>query len=574
MTFGAFGTGDTVRDLMARILVDRQRDGILGTAPVNPADVFAVTGALLEKSGAYHHVQPDNDLDADPARRIVHVDEVFRQEARRLGRLWAALTETSEAVPEEIQTLWSDLHARHGASPLFAILTPGAVCPDWWAVALKLFMSADEAMADEVGWLPSSELQTPWGAAVRAVSTQELVDARGYLHTIAFEANPDIVNVLPKSRTPSVGCTLRSLSQNLALLPSRGVARAYWVAPASKPPPDPKALNLLIVPYPYRVSAKSFATCSPEVRMEGREWGWFDLKQSWLSDLRPDDISNWVRGLIAAAHQDCETIHGIVFPELAMTRAVFDRLAKELDRIPGFELLIAGVSDDGEGRNGNFVATRLMNKASNDPVGVTRVREKHHRWRLESAQVGGYALSSALPPPAYWWERLDILSRSLDIFVFRKDSALTTLICEDLARVDPCQELVRSIGPNLVVALLMDSAQIKDRWPARYATVLAEDPGCSVLTLTSRALLDRANAEGQWGRSDAIALWRDDSGRLRSIEAGREADAVLLTLAGERRQERSMDGRLSTGMSVSWRYHGQQPIKAEAAEDLRARIRG
>ena len=46
-----------------------------------------------------------------------------------------------------------------------------------------------------------------------------------------------------------------------------------------------------------------------------------------------------------------------------------------------------------------------------------------------------------------------------------------------------------------------------------------------------RALLDRSNAEGGWSASNAIALWRDDSGRLRSIDAPRNSDAVLLTLA-------------------------------------------
>jgi hypothetical protein len=131
---------------------------------------------------------------------------------------------------------------------------------------------------------------------------------------------------------------------------------------------------------------------------------------------------------------------------------------------------------------------------------------------------------------------------------------------------------VLSIGPNLVVALLMDSAQIKERWPARYATVLAEDPGSSVLTVTSRALIDRVNAEGEWGSSNAIALWRDDSGHLRSIQAPPTADAVLLTLAGDRRKEKTLDGRESPRSVVSWRYHGQQPVVARAEDGLRAKM--
>jgi hypothetical protein len=170
-----------------------------------------------------------------------------------------------------------------------------------------------------------------------------------------------------------------------------------------------------------------------------------------------------------------------------------------------------------------------------------------------------------------WWEKLDILSRSIDVFVFRKDSCLTTLICEDLARIDPCQELVRSIGPNLLIALLMDSAQIKERWPARYATVLSEDPGTSVLTVTSRSLVDRFNSEGSERRSDAIGLWRDDTGMLRAISLPEDHDAVVLSLAGHKRNAKTLDGRLADN-SRSWRYHGQQPVKAQITAQLRKKI--
>jgi hypothetical protein len=340
-------------------------------------------------------------------------------------------------------------------------------------------------------------------------------------------------------------------------------------------PDDPVSMNLLIVPYPYKVHALSFERASPAERVKERGWGWFDLKQSWLDSVSAEDMADWVYHLIRSAQRDCETVHGVIFPELAMKREHFDEIVRQLEAKTEVELMISGVSDDGNGRSGNFVATRLMKSNAQRLTpgqGVTRLREKHHRWRMDNGQITGYALSSALPATAAWWERLDILSRSLDVFVFRRDSALTTLICEDLARVDPCQELVRSIGPNLVVALLMDSAQIKERWPARYATVLAEDPGSSVLTVTSRALIDRVNAEGEWGSSNAIALWRDDSGHLRSIQAPPTADAVLLTLAGDRRKEKTLDGRESPRSVVSWRYHGQQPVVSRAEDGLRAKM--
>jgi hypothetical protein len=77
-----------------------------------------------------------------------------------------------------------------------------------------------------------------------------------------------------------------------------------------------------------------------------------------------------------------------------------------------------------------------------------------------------------------------MFNRSLDVYVLRGTSTLTTLICEDLAWNDSCQELVHAIGPNLVFTLLMNGPQLKTRWPARYAKILADDPGSSVLSIT------------------------------------------------------------------------------------------
>jgi len=69
-------------------------------------------------------------------------------------------------------------------------------------------------------------------------------------------------------------------------------------------------------------------------------------------------------------------------------------------------------------------------------------------------------------------------------YVFRYGMSMATLICEDLARIDPVQTVIRAIGPNLVIALLMDGPQWQRRWSGRYATVLADDPGSAVLSVT------------------------------------------------------------------------------------------
>ena len=64
--------------------------------------------------------------------------------------------------------------------------------------------------------------------------------------------------------------------------------------------------------------------------------------------------------------------------------------------------------------------------------------------------------------------------------LIRETATLSVLICEDLARYDPVLTVMNAIGPNLVIALLMDGPQLERRWCGRYATALADDPGSSV----------------------------------------------------------------------------------------------
>jgi hypothetical protein len=396
------------------------------------------------------------------------------------GKEWREKPFLPFEAPKRVQALWQKLwdagttKNSKGNAEIFCSLSATDHYPKWWETALELMLIADEAVHDEVGWVPIAKLREAW-LPVASLAVREQTDRRGLLSTIAFETNQDMANVLPKARTPAVGCTLRSLSHHLSLLPPRGVARAYWVSPVEHDLPSSDALNLLLVPFPYSLPAKSFKAKTPIDLVREREWGWFELNSTWLDDLHKDDLVDWLKQLVRQAERDCSEIHGIVLPELALNWDHYERIVAEFKRVPHFEILISGLCKDDTGREGNFVATTQFGRQSNETT--TRIREKHHRWKLDGPQISRYALSSALQPTARWWEKLDIISRSLDVFVFRKDSCLTTLICEDLARVDPSQELVRSIGPNLVVALLMDAAQVKGRWPARYATVLADDPG-------------------------------------------------------------------------------------------------
>ena len=159
---------------------------------------------------------------------------------------------------------------------------------------------------------------------------------------------------------------------------------------------------------------------------------------------------------------------------------------------------------------------------------------KHHRWRLEERQILQYDLGERLDPMMQWWEHIQIGPRELHFVTLADWLVLSFLICEDLARLDPVNQLLHSVGPSLIIALLMDGPQLSSRWGARYATVLADDPGSSVLTLTSIGMCER-----QPGSRPAtfrvVALWKDGfCGRGRFAGAGK--DGIVLCLRREYRQ--------------------------------------
>lgn len=279
----------------------------------------------------------------------------------------------------------------------------------------------------------------------------------------------------------------------------------------------------------------------------------------------------FVDQVIAQAAQDVGQIHALVLPECALSHTVFFALCEHLKGVEGFELLVAGLFDGPVPvgptiRRGNFTAMARFSRSEGKTGYDFSIREKHHRWRLDRSQIETYALGSALDINRGWWEHIDIVSRSLDVFVIRGGATVTTLICEDLARNDTCQELVRGIGPNFVVALLMDGPQRPDRWPARYATVLAEDPGSSVLTVTSFGLIRRTNQAGFYPPADQIGLFRDDTGNTTEIRLPSGAQAVRLTLQPTKLYERTLDGRKDKGDTQSWRLSGVQPVRIDGAD--------
>jgi hypothetical protein len=545
--------------------------------PSLATDLFAIAATLLLRSGAYHHVAP-HMLGDDAARTIAFsCDE---QEALvGAGAAWRGdgLRELPEPPPlllHHWDRLWSSRR-----ETLFHALPRATPVPDWWLSALALLVIADEA-AQDIGFRPQ---QDPSAQALTVeAKVYDKLQRREHVHTFS-SADSDIASVLPKSRTPSVGCTLRSLSHHLALLPPRGLARAYWVPPPGGGEAQAERsargspFNILLVPMPYKLRAKSFEGCKGDPETN---WGWFHVEPEWAprtdlgksleGDLGLDQFWQFLLAMIADAERDVGQVHAVMFPETAMGWQTYEALAVRLRDHSSVELLVSGLFDmatkespDGlRLRRGNFAAMAQFSSGSDRrgryPVSV---REKHHRWKLDRAQIEGYALGSSLDPQFHWWEEITIESRSIDIFTIRGSATLTTLICEDLARHDPCQELIRGIGPNLVFALLMDGAQLPSRWSGRYATVLADDPGSSVLTFTSLGLIERTNDAGILPKSRQVGLWRDDRGRVTELSVPSDAHGLCVTLQPTPFVEYTLDGRKDDGGTQSWRLAAIRPVR-------------
>jgi hypothetical protein len=124
-------------------------------------------------------------------------------------------------------------------------------------------------------------------------------------------------------------------------------------------------------------------------------------------------------------------------------------------------------------------------------------------------------------------------------------------------------ELVRAVGPNLVIALLMDGPQLASRWSARYATVLADDPGCSVLTLTSVGMAVLSSPMNTVSGSRSVALWKDArSGGPVEIRLPEGAGALVLNLTMKDIEEWTADGRSDQGCTTYTLLSGTHPVFA------------
>lgn len=508
-----------------------------------PPDVFAVAGAALADSGAYRlTVSPPQERrwppPVDPRRY-----PSWAEQTRAWGSRWADATEPdkSGAPPPSIEHRAQALDAA-GSLPL------ASVCegPQWEvATALvTLFAAADEACA---------------GIASGQEALQRPFHLRAQLNLVRTGScatlDPERIRVVPKLRVPESGITVRSLSRYVAFHRSEVETRWYTAAPPQAADAEKSAVTLLVVPWPAQAFPTDFrpVTGSPSlpVAVDPDRFGFFEFEPQQQFDV------DAVERLVQRTRRTVGAVDIVVLPESVLRREQAESLHGRLLEM-GVEYLVAGVRE--EVSAGRFGANYAYVGGGWPRPSWSVEQHKHHRWFLDRWQIRQYHLGSALAATRTWWEAIDVRARSLTFVEIQHSIVVCPLICEDLARPDPVGDVIRAVGPSLVIALLLDGPQLAARWPARYATVLADDPGSAVLTVSSLGLVVRCRPPGK-PRSRTVALWKDRRGVPIEIDLEDGSEAIALTASVESSRAVTADGRSEARSTVDLVLTGIEQIR-------------
>lgn len=524
-----------------------------------PPDLFALTDVILDHTQAYRFVfSPPGDAIWPPDR--------FRNWAEAVeddGLDWSGWVESQTgAIPDLLAQEWSTF-LKHVDMPLEHL----AEGRNWRMcdALLTLHAVADEACAGLGIPLGGSDAT---GCVYRARG-RELLARTGSLARI----HPDLVRVLPKVRTSPNGTALGSFAR-YACVHRPGAAVRWSKIPARHRGTDPQAeyANVLL-PWPLRVRESDFHPVEGSVRRLTTEpFGYFEFAPAEGLDL------DLVDRTVLAARDEAGGVDVVVLPESAVDESDIDDLEAVLDH-HGVTMLMTGVREPAPqpGRlPGNWMhigVNPLLEKRAaatgSPPEQWFHVRQnKHHRWSLDESQIFQYHLGGALHPHILWWEAMDVSRRAVQFVELGEELTLVCLVCEDLAQHDDVAEVVRSVGPTLVFTPLLDGPQLTSRWAARYASVLADDPGSAVATLSAYGMVQRCRPQGQ-PASPVVGLWKDAVRGIREVPLEAGAHGILLTICGDRALRRTADSREPIANSIHYFDVAVHQIRAGTAPSAR-----
>ncbi len=528
-----------------------------GNCPSWAPDLFAITASVLRRTGLYTRLF---DIVAQgPVGGLLPLH--WPALARRLSEEWRlsigeAFRDGSTAsalppVPPPLEQDWRLLLSLSD-TPMFGAhrVRDEARLREYTGALLRLCLVADEGAAIA---------GAAHKAAVVGLARERLLASGG--RTLGWLVRPEKVRVLPKHRTPYRGLTLRALSRSLALIGSDEVD-ATWTTTrpvGARGSRDPDALHVLVLPWPLRLRDEEFVA----IARPGPFPNPADQTQHFHVVRRPDPegLLRYAEARLRSARDAVGEIGMVVLPELSLTSSELE-VVLDFAKRAGL-VLVGGAALSTPDPAGN---DHVANVAVVDTgVGPPHIQRKHHRWRLDRAQIEHYGLADRLRHGEECSELTEIGPRELRFFSHRRWLTFCVLVCEDLARQDPLAEVIRSVGPNLAVVLLLDGPQLSGRWASRYASILAEDPGCSVLAVTSMGMAERSRPReaGRTARNEALVLWRDYALGERELSVLPGHDAGVLSLANHPFTVRTADGRGEAAPAFLPTFAGWQSLGGE-----------
>lgn len=352
-----------------------------------------------------------------------------------------------------------------------------------------------------------------------------------------------------KTNVPQSGLTINNLTQNITCI-KPAVKPKIIVNKLVKKSFNKKAYNILVLPWPMKIEANWFKEVNVEKSLEMDDYfGFFEYRPTNGEELK---LSHFLSAIYSAI-QRVGSLDLIVFPECALNDKVFKDFTDSLFKAfgEGAPSLLAGVygEDDEFGKNAAKLAFIGESKTFD-----SFEQKKHHRWYLDESQLRNYNLSNSLDPGKKWWEHIQIGRRHLMTLHTHDGVKLCPLICEDLARQEPVAQAVRAVGPNLVVSLLLDGPQLSQRWPGKYAAVLSDDPGSSVLSVTNLGMTLRSTGLGN-SPSRGVALWSEPGKGSETLYLDNDGVGIVIGLEMQDELLWSMDGRSKRKPILRKKFH-------------------
>lgn len=509
-----------------------------------PGNAFVIIASILDIKGDYKLLISGEEVtwSSEDKEKVVEI-----------GYLWHEFINSDLAeINIDIQELINLIQNVFGNDTLHENLNDLIKDKQFVKSALLLCLAADESMKRKKSYTDNSSSKEKSSIYEKTILFLELMN-RDFGSQLSF-SNETFGTIQYKNAVSQSGISLCSISHNIALIKPEVLLTSII---RKTPSTVPSLFNILILPFPLEIPRKNFKPVlnQKKLLMEDK-FGFFTYEPEEEID------GTLVISCLEKAIEEIGDIDIIALPECSVSietaKLIADKLKKRFSSTPEkCPALILGVYKKGDDTHfgENLLTLYVPDDNSGDKFSLTEVHQhKHHRWLLDRSQILNYKLGTSLMTNKKWWEYTSIADRSLISYYCQKHNIqVSPLICEDLARQDPVAPVVRSLGPNLIIALLLDGAQIQSRWPGRYASFLSDDPGSCVLTLSPLGMTSRADGTG-FPPSRNVAFWSEPSGS-KELTLAVNKKGIVLTLEKNDVEQWTADGRKKIRVGFTYAGH-------------------